>query len=76
MNDAIKRAMNVARVERASDSWEQLESDVVKTTCEYFGRSKVSGCNKGCHGYIEGVTCSYVKELDMLYRAEKLAGVE
>ena len=52
------------------DSWERLEEDAKKSTCEYFDQSH--GCGSCGHYPSE---CSTDKDKDLVRRAKKLAGV-
>ena len=54
------------------DSWERLEKDAEKTSCEYFGRS---GLCVGCQALAISRACNVAKVKDMIRRAEALAGV-
>ena len=54
------------------DSWERLEEDAEKTSCEYFGRS---GLCVGCQAIAISKACNIAKARDRIRRAEALAGV-
>ena len=53
------------------DSWETLEKDAARTSCEYFGR-EYNFC-KDCEH--EGGDCMTAVKLDLVRRAKALAGV-
>lgn len=60
------------------DSWEKLEEDVEKPSCEYFG---IGPDNASCDDCLYGPrqtgrTCWQSARRDMLARAKKLAGIE
>lgn len=57
------------------DSWERLEEDAEKESCQYFGRSGygLSACG-GCPA--DGTDCEATMCLDIVRRAKALAGIE
>lgn len=55
------------------DSWELLEGDARKSACMYFA-PHVEGCD-GCPVKQSGKSCNIAKDLDLVRRAKKLAGV-
>lgn len=60
------------------DSWEKLEEDAMKPSCEYFdiGPGNAS-CDDCPHGPRQtGRTCWQSARRDMLARAKKIAGIE
>ena len=62
-----------------SDSWERIEHDARKGSCDYFGYD-ANGCD-GCPAYGWNVTrggngCGNAKMADLMRRAKALAGVE
>lgn len=59
------------------DSWERLEEDAAKLTCDYFGVECDSEerC-RACPHFQEGLDCSLEMNADIVRRAKKLAGVE
>lgn len=60
------------------DSWEKLEEDAMKHSCEYFGVGLGNASCGDCpHGSRRtGRACWANAGLDMIARAKKLAGVE
>lgn len=57
------------------DSWERLEKDAEKSTCEYFG-SRDMECSE-CPGFKGGVKgCSVIKMRDLIRRAKAIAEKE
>lgn len=57
------------------DSWERLEEDVEKSTCEYFGfRDKECSECPGLKGGVKG--CSVIKMRDLVRRAKAIAEKE
>ena len=60
------------------DSWEKLEEDAKKHSCEYFGiGSDNASCDDCPYGSRQtGHTCWQNARRDMLARAKKLAGIE
>lgn len=60
------------------DSWEKLEEDAKKTTCDYahapLGENGLTTCD-GCRFY-KSKSCSKEMALDILKRAKKLAGIK
>lgn len=61
-----------------ADSWEKLEEDAKKPSCEYFG---IGPDNASCDDCLydprqTGRTCWQSARRDMLARAKKLAGIE
>ena len=61
-----------------ADSWEKLEEDAKKPSCEYFG---IGPDNASCDDCLYGPrqtgrTCWQSARRDMLARAKKLAGIE
>ena len=57
------------------DSWERLEEDAEKSTCEYFGfRDKECSECPGFKGGVKG--CSVIKMRDLIRRAKALAEKE
>lgn len=61
-----------------ADSWEKLEEDAKKHSCEYFGiGSDNASCDDCPYGSRQtGHTCWQNARRDMLARAKKLAGIE
>lgn len=61
-----------------ADSWEKLEEDAMKPSCEYFGVGPGNASCDDCpHGPRQtGHTCWQNARRDMLARAKKLAGIE
>ena len=61
-----------------ADSWEKLEEDAKKPSCEYFGIGPDnSSCDDCLYGPRQtGRTCWQSARRDMLARAKKLAGIE
>ena len=64
----------------SADSWEKLEEDARKTSCDYacapLASSGFATCD-GCRfGFEKCGPCHIEKALDVLKRAKKLAGVE
>lgn len=61
-----------------ADSWEKLEEDAEKPSCEYFGIGPGNASCDDCpHGPRQtGRTCWQSARRDMLARAKKLAGIE
>ena len=58
------------------DSWEQLEYDIDKTDCVYFGMGKAKSC-EGCKAFEHSeLTCAEKKSKDIIRRAKALAGVD
>lgn len=61
-----------------ADSWEKLEEDAMKTICDYasapLDADGVPMCD-GCRFEMRG-PCLVEKDLDMVKRAKKLAGIE
>lgn len=58
------------------DSWERLEEDLKKSTCDYFGFAPLScGAGEGCPAY-EKSSCKDFMALDIIRRAKALAGAE
>ena len=59
------------------DSWEKLEEDAKKHSCEYFGiGSDNASCDDCPYGSRQtGRTCWQNARLDMIARAKKLAGI-
>ena len=60
------------------DSWERLEEDAKKLTCEYFGHSADDGSCEECHAYTSstpqgGRGCRYAQMADLVRRAKALA---
>lgn len=60
------------------DTWERLEEDAKKGSCDYFG-CDANGCN-GCPAYdwntaLGGSGCGNAMRADLMRRAKKLAGV-
>lgn len=60
------------------DSWEKLENDAKKTTCDYasapcdeYGLTTCDGCR-----FQKGGLCHIKKTIDVVERAKKLAGIE
>ena len=60
------------------DSWEKLEEDARKTTCDYasapcdeYGLTMCDGCR-----FQKGGLCHIKKTIDVVERAKKLAGIE
>lgn len=70
-----REVRNLSLTHEQPDSWERLEEDVEKTTCEYFGfRDKECG---ECHGFKGGVKgCGVIKMRDLIRRAKALAEKE
>lgn len=60
------------------DSWEKLEEDAMKHSCEYFGIGLGNASCGDCpHGSRRtGRACWANAGLDMIARAKKLAGIE
>ena len=61
------------------DSWERLEEDAKKLTCDYFGHSADDGSCEECHAYTDstpqgGRGCRYAQMADLVRRAKALAG--
>ena len=61
------------------DTWERIEEDAKKPTCDYFGHVGGETCET-CPGYADsspqgGRGCRYAHMADLVRRAEKLAGV-
>lgn len=61
------------------DTWERLEEDAEKPTCDYFGHVGGETCET-CPGYADsspqgGRGCRYAHMADLVRRAKKLAGV-
>ena len=55
------------------DSWEQLEYDIDKTDCVYFGMGKAKSC-EGCKAFEHSeLTCAEKKSKDIIRRAKELA---
>lgn len=54
--------------------WGKLEKDAAKDPCEYFGINIRNGCH-GCPVVNEPHTCCAAMALDLISRAEALAGV-
>ena len=59
------------------DSWERLEEDAKKLTCDYFGHDGGETCET-CPGYMDstpqgGRGCRYAQMADLVRRAKKLA---
>lgn len=61
-----------------ADSWEKLEEDAKKPSCEYFGIGPDNApCDDCPHGFEQtGRQCWQNARRDMLARAKKLAGIE
>ena len=60
------------------DSWERLEEDAKKPTCEYFGHSADDGSCETCSAYTDstpqgGRGCRYGQMADLVRRAKALA---
>ena len=57
------------------DSWERLEEDAAKRTCEYFGQSSYSTSCGGCphEGTLQKTDCRAEKARDIVRRAKALA---
>ena len=60
------------------DSWEKLEEDARKTSCDYapapLDANGLTTCN-GCR-FKNGGPCYLEKDIDLMKRAKKLAGIE
>lgn len=56
------------------DTWERIEEDALKSTCEYYGHSE-QPCET-CPANKLGLSCGQHKTQDLVRRAEKLAGVD
>ena len=59
------------------DSWERLEEDAKKLTCDYFGHDGGETCET-CSGYMDstpqgGRGCRYAQMADLVRRAKALA---
>ena len=62
-----------------TDSWERLEEDAKKPTCDYFGHQPDDGQCEKCHAYTDstpqgGRGCRYAQMADLVRRAKALAG--
>ena len=60
------------------ESWERLEEDAKKPTCEYFGHQLGDGQCETCHAYTDstpqgGRGCRYAQMADLVRRAKALA---
>lgn len=65
------------------DSWERIEKDAAKSTCDYLtnGRTKAAidgtvQCPDDCPGLTLSSTCREIMAADLVRRAKKLAGVD
>lgn len=56
------------------DSWERVEEDALKSTCEYYGHSE-QPCET-CPANKLGLSCGQHKTRDLVRRCKELAGVE
>ena len=61
------------------DSWERLEEDAKKPTCDYFGHPVADGLCEECPSYTDstpqgGRGCRYAQMADLVRRAKALAG--
>ena len=61
-----------------SDTWERLEEDAKRPTCDYFGHGIEESCET-CHAYTDstpqgGRGCRYAQMADLVRRAKALAG--
>lgn len=73
---AITDKNATAFTHKKPDSWEQLEYDIDKTDCVYFGMGKADSC-EGCKAFEHSeLTCVEKKSKDIIRRAKRLAGVE
>ena len=57
------------------DTWERLEEDAGKRTCEYFGQFSYSTSCDGCpqEGFVQKDDCRAAKAADLVRRAKALA---
>lgn len=70
-----REVRNLSLTHEQPDSWERLEEDVEKTTCEYFGfRDKECSECPGFKGGVKG--CSVIKMRDLIRRAKAIAEKE
>ena len=68
---------NLSLTHERPDSWERLEEDAKKLTCDYFGHDGGETCET-CPGYMDstpqgGRGCRYAQMADLVRRAKKLA---
>lgn len=65
------------RTTDSADSWEKLEEDAKKTTCELAGMDMLESC-RDCvwRPTKTDVDCNTTARLEILKRAKKLAGIE
>lgn len=70
-----REVRNLSLTHEQPDSWERLEEDTEKSTCEYFGfRDKECSECPGFKGGVKG--CSVIKMRDLVRRAKALAEKE
>lgn len=65
--------LRVGEFVKSDDSWEQLEQDILKGKCAYYGMSGSPICDGCIH---EHDNCSEIFVREIVCRAKQLAGVE